>query len=70
MMSANDKSVRVVPIINHYCHRTVYFVLQVDYDYHSASLEQLYDASYFASFIKNESSRYAIKFNLKSRRKV
>lgn len=70
MMLTKNKLVRVVPIINHYCHRTVFFVLSVDFDYHSASLERIYDACHYASFVKANSSKYAIMLNLQNQKSL
>lgn len=54
----------VVTRINPYCHRTVYFVINEDFNHKSHSIEELYTRSVFFSFNKKAAGRFAISLNI------
>lgn len=56
--------VKVVPVLNTDCHRTVFMVFDGGYDKRGKSVRQLYDDCHIASFNQSEAARYAIRHNL------
>ena len=64
-MEEKPTKLKTISVINRHCNRIVYFAVPVNYDYRSKSLEEIYKDSLFASFRKEETTHFAIGYNLK-----
>lgn len=56
---------KTICVINHYCNRLVFFAVPNDYNHKGKSIEEIYNDSYMASFVKEKTARFAIAKNLK-----